>query len=90
MPGFVVSDFSGILFGILLFLLPVMMLLVLAIRLFDTLRSMEYRSALVGWLSRWENPLLFWFAVAMQCLGIFTVLAITYWAFFVLPHLTFP
>lgn len=58
----------------------------LASRLFTSLRTMQIQLGFGAILLRYESPVLFWLAIALQCLGLGTLLAIIYWGFFVLPN----
>jgi hypothetical protein len=66
-------------------LLPVFLAFVLmSCKLFNSLRTMEIQMGVV--LLRYENPSLFWFVIAFQCLVIGALLAIIYWPIFILPN----
>lgn len=57
-----------------------------AFRLFNSLRTMQVQLGFGAILTRYESPLLFWLAIALQCLGLGTFFAIIYVACFVAPY----
>ena len=68
-------------------LLPVVAAFVLmSLKLFNSLRTLQIQMGLGIVLSSDESPLMFWFVIAFQCLVIGVLLAIIYAAFFVLPN----
>lgn len=68
-------------------LLPVVVAFVLmSLKLFNSLRTLQVQMGVGIVLSRDESPLMFWFVIAVQCLVIGALLAIIYAAFFVLPN----
>lgn len=58
----------------------------IALKLVKSLRSMEIQIGFGAVLPRYKSPLLFWVAIALQCLGLVALLAIIYFIFFVLPN----
>jgi hypothetical protein len=68
-------------------LLPVAVAFVLmSLKLFNSLRTLQVQMGVGVVLSRDESPLMFWLVIAVQCLVIGALLAIIYAAFFVLPN----
>ena len=68
-------------------LLPVFIaFMLMSCRLFNSLRTMEIRMGMGVVLLRYESPPLFWFVIGFQCFVIGALLAIIYWACFVLPN----
>jgi uncharacterized membrane protein len=61
-------------------------LVLMSIKLFNSLRAMEIQMGVGVVLLRYESPLLFWFVIAFRCLVIGALLAIIYLAFFILPN----
>jgi hypothetical protein len=59
---------------------------VMALKLFKSLRTMQIRMGVGVVLSVYENALLFWIVVALQCLAVGGLLAIVYVVYFVLPN----
>jgi hypothetical protein len=57
-------------------------------KLFNSLRQIEIRLGVGLVLAKRDNPLLFWSVVGIQCLGVGVLLAIIYYAIFVLPNRT--
>lgn len=58
----------------------------MTVKLLNSLRAMEIA---IGWgavLRRYENPLLFWTAIGLQCSGIGALLVVIYSGFFILPN----
>lgn len=58
----------------------------LALKLFNSLRTMHIQLGFGAILPRYEGPVLYWLAIALQCLGLGALLAIIYCVFFVLPN----
>ena len=58
----------------------------LALKLFNSLRTMQIQLGFGAILPSYESPVLFWLAIALQCLGLGALLAIIYCVFFVLPN----
>jgi len=58
----------------------------MAFRLFNSLRTMQIQLGFGAVLPRYESPLLFWLAIALQSLGLATFFAIIYVACFVAPN----
>jgi hypothetical protein len=54
-------------------------------KLFNSLRQMEVQMGVGLVLAKRDNPLLFWSVVGTQCLGAGVLLAMIYYAIFVLP-----
>ncbi len=57
-----------------------------AFRLFNNLRTMQIELGFGAILPRYESPLLFWLAIALQCLGLGVLFSIIYVASFVAPN----
>ncbi|MGY3505078.1 hypothetical protein ACVWYJ_005697 [Bradyrhizobium sp. USDA 4471] len=55
-------------------------------KLFNSLRTMQIPLGFGGVLLRDESPLLFWLAIALQCLGLGTLFSIIYVVCFVAPN----
>jgi len=58
----------------------------MSFKLFNSLRSMTIYMGIFLTLSKFDNPLLFWIVIALQCLMIGVLLAIMYVPIFVLPN----
>jgi hypothetical protein len=58
----------------------------MALKLFNSLRVMQIRMGAGVVISSYENPLLFWLAIALQCLALGALLAMIYTFHFVLPE----
>lgn len=58
----------------------------MALKLFNSLRTMRIQMGVGVVLSMYESPLLFWTVVALQCLALGALLAIIYVAYLVLPN----
>lgn len=70
-----------------LILLAVMVAFALVgFRLFNSLRTMQIQLGFGAVLLRDESPLLFWLAIALQCLGLGTLFSIIYVLCFVAPY----
>jgi|tagenome__1003787_1003787.scaffolds.fasta_scaffold19737744_2 hypothetical protein len=57
-----------------------------ALKLFNSLRTMQIQMGVGVVLSKYENPLLFWLVIALQCLAVGGLVAIIYLACFILPN----
>jgi hypothetical protein len=51
-------------------------------KLLNSLITMQIRMGVGVILSRYDSPLLFWFVIALQCLGIGALLAVIYLMYF--------
>ena len=58
----------------------------MALKLFNSLRTMRIQMGVGVVLSMYESPLLFWIVIVLQCLALGALLAIIYVAYFVLPN----
>ena len=58
----------------------------MALKLFNSLRTMQIQMGVGVVVSMYESPLLFWLVIALQCLGIGALLAVIYAAYFILPN----
>jgi len=68
-------------------LLPVLIAFVLmSCKLFNSLRTMKIYMGVGVMLVRYDNPLLFWFVIVLQCLALGALLAIIYVPVFILPN----
>lgn len=64
----------------------IFVLALMALKLFNSLRTMRIRMGVGVILSMYESPLLFWIVIALQCLALGALLAIIYVACFILPN----
>lgn len=55
-------------------------------KLFNSLRTMQIQLGFGAVLLRYESPLFFWLAIALQCLGLGTLFLIIYVVIFVAPY----
>jgi hypothetical protein len=58
----------------------------MALKLFNSLRTMQIQMGVGVVLSLYESPLLFWTVIALQCLALGVLLAIVHATYFVLPN----
>ena len=58
----------------------------MALKLFNSLRTMQIQMGVGVALSMYESPLLFWTVIALQGLALGALLAIIHVAYFVLPN----
>jgi hypothetical protein len=58
----------------------------MALKLFNSLRTMQIQMGVGVIVSRYESPLLFWLVIALQCLALGALLGIIYVACFILPN----
>jgi hypothetical protein len=64
----------------------VLAFVLMALKLFNSLRTMQVRMGVGVVLSRYENPVLFWIEIALQSLAMGVPFAIIYVTVFVLPN----
>ena len=57
-----------------------------ALKLFNSLRTMQFQMGVGVVLSRYESPALFWLMIVLQCLAVGVPFGIIYSVFFVLPN----
>jgi hypothetical protein len=69
--------------SLLLVVLPVFA--VIALKLFNSLRTMQVQMGIGVVLSRYESPVLFWLLIALQSLALGVLFAITYAVYVLLP-----
>jgi hypothetical protein len=60
--------------------------ILMALKLFNSLRTMQVRMGVGVVLSRYENPVLFWIGIVLQSLALGVPFAIIYVTVFVLPN----
>jgi hypothetical protein len=58
----------------------------MALKLFNSLRTMRIQMGVGVIVSRYESPLFFWLVIALQCLAVGALLGIIYVACFILPN----
>lgn len=58
----------------------------MALKLFNSLRTMQVQMGVGVVLSRYESPPLFWLVIGLQCLALGALLAIIHVVCFVLPN----
>jgi len=61
-------------------------LALMALKLFDSLRTMQVQMGVGVVLSRYDSPPLFWLVIGLQCLALGALLAMIQAAYFVLPN----
>jgi hypothetical protein len=61
-------------------------LALMALKLFNSLRTMQVEMGVGVVLSRYDSPPLFWLVIGLQCLAVGALLAIIHAAYFVLPN----
>ena len=61
-------------------------LALMALKLFNSLRTMQVQMGVGVVLSRYDSPPLFWLVIGLQCLAVGALLAIIHAAYFVLPN----
>jgi hypothetical protein len=57
-----------------------------AFKVFNCLRTMRIHMGVGVIVSKYENPLLFWLVIALQCLAMGALLGVIYAACFILPN----
>lgn len=77
--------------ALLLITSPILLLALAAtlLAVFRSFRTMQIGMGVGVVISRYENPVLFWMTVALQCLALITVLVITGVVRFVSPRSNF-
>jgi hypothetical protein len=58
----------------------------MALKLFNSLRTMRIQMGVGVIVSRYESPAIFWLVIALQCFAVGALLGIIYVACFILPN----
>jgi hypothetical protein len=69
-----------------LMLLPALLVAWMCFKLFRSLLAMEIGMGVGVVLSRYENPILFWAVITIQCAAVGGLFAVIWYVVFVLPN----